>query len=129
MIEDFGEFGSKLKSFGDRLKADTSALAIKSSRQHTRDMKANLMDFMMGERMESSKSPRVGLAESNEDISTFMRHEDSLSEGGQELGLNLISITNLDQKSTSGVLQEPKGYQRMKIEDKVLLAINNQKRG
>lgn len=87
------------------------------------------MEFMMGERMDSGKTPRVGLADSTDDISTFMKHEDSLSEGGQDIGLNLISITNLNQKSTSGVLQEPKGYQRMKIEDKVLLAINNQKQG
>ena len=82
MIEDFGEFGSKLKSFGDKLKADTTVLAPKNRKGHTRDIKTDLMEFMMGERMDSGKSPRIGLTDSKEDISDFVKQEDQLSETG-----------------------------------------------
>lgn len=110
MIHDFGEFGSKLKSFGDKPKPETSVLAIKSRRERSRDMKANLMDFMMGERLESGRPKDRKYDDSNEEISDFTEEEKKANRTSDGLGLNLISITNMNQKSNQAAHLEAKGY-------------------
>jgi hypothetical protein len=91
-------------------------------------MKADLLDFMMGERLNGSKSPKRNLADTNQDISDFMDHEDQLSSQNQSIGQNLISITNMNQKVIEAVQEEAKGYQRLRNGPTIIQAIDNNKK-